>query len=434
MYQAKGYYLAKITPVVDTTGGDAHVTFNIDEGRHLAISGVDIQGEQGAEGRRRSSSAMKMKPEAFWFWRKGEFDDEKFQGDLSERIPKLYEQHGLIDAQIVKDTLLVDHSNGKGMLQVTVDEGKRYKVGTMEIVGNHHFTTDELDALLPVPGARSHDHAAPARECSGTRIETSARSTRPRGTTRPRPSATPTATKATSTRRCDRSSSASTRDSTPVVNLRWEIDEKTPATVNRIEILGNDYTNEACIREQLVILPGDVFNQDRLIRSYQNIQNLNFFESPLPPPDTKPANDQGDVDIIFRMKEKRTGSINFGASVGQGTGVGGFIGLTQPNLFGACKSASVQWQFGQFINDFQLSYTDPSVKQTRISGTVTAYHTQSRYTIADLGQSTSSGGSLQFGFPVRGSPYHPVLRVLRRRSSEIQRRTGVARHDDQSGV
>ena len=63
------------------------------------------------------------------------------------------------------------------------------------------------------------------------------------------------------------------------------------------------------------------------------------------------------------MKEKRTGSINFGASVGEGTGVGGFIGLTQPNLFGACKSASLQWQFGQFINDFQLSYTDPSVRQ-----------------------------------------------------------------------
>jgi len=91
--------------------------------------------------------------------------------------------------------------------------------------------------------------------------------------------------------------------------------------------------------------------------------------------------------------------------VGEGTGVGGFIGLTQPNLFGACKSASLQWQFGQFINDFQLSYTDPSVKQTRISATVTAYHTQSRYTIADLGQSTSSGGSLQWGFPVRGSPF-----------------------------
>ena len=34
------------------------------------------------------------------------------------------------------------------------------------------------------------------------------------------------------------------------------------------------------------------------------------------------------------MKEKRTGNVNFGASVGQGAGVGGFIGFDQPNLFG----------------------------------------------------------------------------------------------------
>ena len=86
------------------------------------------------------------------------------------------------------------------------------------------------------------------------------------------------------------------RDSVHVVNLRWEIDERIPATINRIDIAGNDYTNESCIREQLVILPGDVFNQDRLLRSYQNIQNMGFFESPLPPPDTRPANEQGDVD------------------------------------------------------------------------------------------------------------------------------------------
>jgi outer membrane protein insertion porin family len=403
MYQAKGYYLARITPVVDTTGGDAHVTFNIEEGRHLAISGVDVQGNKELKDDQ-IVGVMKVKPEAFWFWRKGEFDDEKFQGDLSERIPKLYEQHGLIDAQIVKDTLLVDHANGKGMLQVTVDEGKRYKVGTMEIIGNHHFTTDELMRFFPFQ----------AREPTITQRVRGMFGHKDRDVGSFDQTAWDDATTAVRNAYSNEGYiyaqvrpvvERSTRDSTPVVNLRWEIDEKTPATVNRIEILGNDYTNESCIREQLVILPGDVFNQDRLIRSYQNIQNLNFFESPLPPPDTRPANDKGDVDIIFRMKEKRTGSINFGASVGQGTGVGGFIGLTQPNLFGACKSASLQWQFGQFINDFQLSYTDPSVKQSRISGTVTAYHTQSRYTIADLGQSTSSGGSLQFGFPVRGSPF-----------------------------
>ena len=109
--------------------------------------------------------------------------------------------------------------------------------------------------------------------------------------------------------------------------------------MNRVEILGNDITSETCIRNQIFVVPGDVFRRDALIRSYQSIGNLGFFETPLPPPDTKPANEQGDVDIIFHVKEKRTGNVNFGASVGQGAGVGGFIGFDQPNLFGLCKRA-----------------------------------------------------------------------------------------------
>ena len=75
------------------------------------------------------------------------------------------------------------------------------------------------------------------------------------------------------------------------------------------------------------------------------------------------------------MKEKRTGNVNFGASMGQGTGVGGFIGLDQPNLLGRCKRAQIQWQFGSYINDFNGTYSDPNVRGSRISGSFTAYHT-----------------------------------------------------------
>ena len=60
-------------------------------------------------------------------------------------------------------------------------------------------------------------------------------------------------------------------DSTRYVDLRWEVEERTPAIVNRVEIFGNDYTQEPCIRDQLIILPGQVFNQDALIRSYQSL-------------------------------------------------------------------------------------------------------------------------------------------------------------------
>jgi len=190
-----------------------------------------------------------------------------------------------------------------------------------------------------------------------------------------------------------------------IVDLRWVIDEKAPAIINRIEIAGNDYTVESCIRDQLVIIPGDVYNQDRLIRSWQSIGNLGFFETPITPPDTRPANEQGDVDIIFNVKEKRTGNVNFGASVGQGLGVGGFIGLDQPNLFGKCKRGSLQWQFGRYVNDFNLTYSDPAIRQTRVSGTVSAYRSQARYTVADLGRSTRVGGSFEAGFPVPRSPF-----------------------------
>jgi outer membrane protein insertion porin family len=46
---------------------------------------------------------------------------------------------------------------------------------------------------------------------------------------------------------------------------------------------------------------------------------------------------------------------------------------------------ALQWQFGRYVNDFNLSYSDPSIRQSRLSGTVTAYRSQARYTVADLG-------------------------------------------------
>ena len=154
-----------------------------------------------------------------------------------------------------------------------------------------------------------------------------------------------------------------------------------------------------------MLLPGDVFRQDALIRSYQSVSNLGFFQQPLPFPDTRPANDQGDVDVIFRVSEKRTGNINFGASLGQGTGLGGFLGLDEPNLFGLGKRGRFQWQFGKNINDFDVSYTDPAFRDSRVSLTVGVHNTRLRYTIADLGQVKRRGGNVQLGFPVFNDRY-----------------------------
>jgi len=410
-YEKNGYYLARVT--IDSTmmpDGRIALRYAVDEGRRLAIAAIDVVGNEAVK-ESQVVSAMKTRPEGFWWFRRGEFDEDKYVGDLGERLPTLFSRLGFVDARITKDTLIVDRDRGKGLVQIGIDEGPRYRIGTFEVAGNRRFPTADLKRFYPfegidptltqrVKGLIKREAAAPEGIFDQGKWDEAIE-------------------KVNSEYRNNGYLYATIRpvverkfegpDSVPTVNLRWEIDEKNPAIVNRIEILGNDFTVDDCIRRQIFLVPGGPFNQQLLIRSYQSIGNLNFFESPMAFPDYKPINDQGDVDIVFRVKEKRTGSINFGASMGQGgVGFGGFIGLEQPNLFGLCKRGQLNWQYGRFFNDFTATYSDPALRGTRTSGTLSAYRTQSRFIVGNLGQNIRTGASLRFGLPVPWSYFSTV--------------------------
>ncbi|HYW33307.1 MAG TPA: outer membrane protein assembly factor BamA [Gemmatimonas sp.] len=401
VYEAAGYYLVQIkidsTPMPD---GRIALTYNVDEGRRLAISSIDVVGNSTIS-EKTIVGAMEIKPEGFWWFRKGEYDDDKYVGDIGDRIPELFAKLGFVDMRVAKDTLIVDRERGKGLIRVEVEEGPRYRVGTFEIAGNRVFNTETLKAFYPfagydptitqrVRGLISRAPEAPEGVFDQARWDEAGRKVKELYSDQGYLYAGVNPI-------VERTLDA---DSQPVVNLRWEIEERNPAIVNRINVLGNDYTSEDCIRRQIFLVPGGVFSQQALIRSYQNIGNLNFFEQPMPTPASRPINEQGDVDIDFTVKEKRTGSINFGASAGQGgVGFGGFIGLEQPNLFGLCKRGQLNWQYGRFFNDFTGTYTDPALRGTRISGSLSAYRTQSRFVVGNLGQNIRTGGSVRFGLP-----------------------------------
>ena len=171
------------------------------------------------------------------------------------------------------------------------------------------------------------------------------------------------------------------KDTTPgkkVVNVSWEVQEGNPAYVAHVTITGNTFTHERVVREQVLLLPGDTYSEDLLIQSYRNVQALGFFESPIPMPKIEP-NDKGDVDITFEVKEKQTGSINFGTALGGGTGVAGFLGYDQPNLFGQAKAGHLRWEFGQYSNNLEASYTDPAIKQSLISGSLSLFSSRDRF-------------------------------------------------------
>jgi outer membrane protein insertion porin family len=396
LYKHQGYYASRIKVIQLTPKpGRARVVFDVDEGQRVAISQVIVDGNK-----RFSDKAvvkhMASRPEGFWWFQKGEYDERTVEQDVRERLPNWYADQGFVDFQVTHDSLVSDSSGGKAVLRLKVDEGPVYRVGTFDIQGNRRFSSEELRALYPFGPVGPN--GAPVR---GSRPFS--RSDWSEATDKVQKlyanngyiyaQVQPEEVRRTGA------------GGTPVVDLRWNIREGSPATINKVEIVGNDVTHERVIREAIVMLPGDLFSQDRLIRSYQNVANLGFFQQPLAPPDVRPAANGQDVDIIFRVEERRTGNINFGASLGQGTGVGGFLGLEEPNLFGRGKRGKLQWQFGKNINDFTLSYTDPAIRESRISGTVSLFDSRARYSIGDLGRRKQTGGSFQLGFPFLGSRY-----------------------------
>lgn len=403
LYESRGYVLATVTADTGYIDGAVDLTFEIEEGGRLAVSGVRINGNHElSDGD--VIGAMAVKPEGFLWFRRGRYDDENYSGDLGQRIPELYASRGFIDMRILSDTLIIDREAGKALVELTVDEGPQYRVGRFDVVGNQRFSEPQIQGFYPF------DDAGPT--LSERVTDFIRRRERDPGVfdAGEWQSATQALTEAyqnegyISARVMPVVDRRPGSDSAPVVDLRWEVIEGGPAIINRVEILGNDYTEEACIRRELSLLPGAVFRRDLLIASYQSLSNMGFFEAPLPVPEVVPANEEGDVDIVFQVEEKRTGNVNFGASLGQGYGLGGFIGLDQPNLFGQCKRVAVNWQFGRYINDASISYTDPAIRGSLFGGTLSAYRTRSQFIVGDLGRQLRTGANVGLRFPVPNIP------------------------------
>ncbi len=405
LYKRQGYYTATVkVNELPQANGKVRIVYDIDEGNRVAISQVVVDSNTKYTDAQ-IVSHMASRPEGFWWFRKGEYDERKVEDDVRDRLPRFYADNGYIDFQVLHDTLVADSTGGKAVLHLTVDEGPIYRVGTFDISGNRRFSTEELMQLYPFGGAAASkpadSAAAPAAPVASGQPFSQADWDAATGKVQDayanngyiRAQVEPVQRRRTGP------------DGQPIVDLGWTIQENQIATVNKINIVGNDVTHERVIRSAIVLLPGAVFSKDLLIRSYQNVSNLGYFQQPMAPPAVDPVPGSPDVDITFRVEEKRTGNINFGASLGQGTGVGGFLGLEEPNLFGRGKRGRLQWQFGTNINDFTLSYSDPAIKESLLSGTVAIYDSRQRYTIKDLGQRRQIGGSIQLGLPFFGSRY-----------------------------
>jgi len=372
------------------------VIFRVNEGPRLALVRVEIEGNEALTDAQVRSS-MSTVEEGFFWYKPGELHRDEYRADLTDRIPAYYGKHGYIDLEIVGDTITVDTLTGKGRIQIRVREGEQYLVRLFEIEGNRRFPTSRLE-----------EYYAPVRdgELTPERLESG-----------DLPAFDETAFEEATMDIADLYRDAgylqvrvmpevvrNPPDSAglnPTVDVRLRIQEFNPAYIRTVSIVGNDYTHDRVIRKILLTLPGDIYSQQRLIQSVRNIQSLGFFET-LPPDEAiqiSPRED-GDIDIVFRVKERQTGNVNFGMSAAAVSGLAGFIGYDQPNLFGQAKIGHFRWLFGARTQDIEISYTDPELFGSRYSATLGLQSSRDRFQSFDLGTRRKTGGFFELGIPL----------------------------------
>lgn len=386
--------------LADPSGLDQfNVVFRVHEGPRLALARIEFSGNRAFTDSQIRSS-MSTSEEGFFWFRPGELHREQFRTDLSSNIPDFYAKYGYIDMEVLGDTIVVDTLTGKGKIEITINEGPQYLMKSFDIEGNTRFPSSQLAEYFPelvqtlLGGALSEEELNDIRppfdqQAFDEAIQKISDLYRDAGYL-----------SVNVMSQVDRVPADSAGES-PTVDALLVVREGQPAYIRTVQIVGNDYTHDGVIRKVLLTLPGDIYSQQLLIQSIRNLQTLGFFET-LPPDEAiqiQPRDD-GDIDLIFRVKEKQTGNVNFGISAAASTGLAGFIGYDQPNLFGQAKIGHFRWLFGRTAQDIEVSYTDPEILGTRNSLSVGLQSSREQFQTYSLGTRRQTGGYFELGFPV----------------------------------
>ena len=98
------------------------------------------------------------------------------------------------------------------------------------------------------------------------------------------------------------------------INLTFEIEETEKIYVEKINIFGNNITNEEVIRNQFYIDEGDPYNEILANKTVNEIKSLNFFKTV--DSEIIEGSEKGTKIINLTVEEKPTGEITAGAGFG----------------------------------------------------------------------------------------------------------------------
>jgi len=385
MYEDEGYPLAEVK--VDqfiNTYNEAQIRVRISEGEKVSVRSIKFSGNK-----RISSSdlkgAMEETSERKWwkFWDKARFNRKNYEQD-KQLIIDYYKEKGYRDAEITGDRLDFKNNREEVDITININEGPRYRIGNISFEGNKIYNDSVLAERLGVRNGNIYNQKKIQQNLRGN------------------PDQTDIASLYLDNGYLGFQAEVEekVRDNN-VVDLNIKIQENRQYRIGLISFSGNTKTHDKVIRRELFTLPGQYFNKTAMVRSLQQLNQLNYFNPESMNYDFIQRNDST-VDLVYILEERSSDQLNASVGYSQSFGLSGSLGLvfnnfdiTKPFSGGAGQILSFQWDFGTSgtYRTFSIGFSEPWLFNTPTSGGINIYDTKQSYTY----QIRETGGTVSFG-------------------------------------
>lgn len=358
-YLNKGFRFAKVTYDISVSEAtkEALINIHIDEGETYLVRKVSFAGNKTFADRQ-LRKLMKTRTRNLWMFRRGIFKEDVFNDDL-DRISLFHQDEGFLDVKVAPE---FDYDENKNRMHVSIaiEEGVRYMTGDVKFSGNKLFPDSDIWQQLAMLPGTVYSQRNLANDIDAVRKFYFSKGYMD--------------ARVIPETKLDRS--------TNKVDVAYTISEGDLYFVDKVKIRGNNKTKDIVIRRELRVYPGERFDIEKLEKSKERLTNLGYFDEITY--DTEPSTVPNRKDIVFRVKEKQTGELSFGAGFSSVDQFVGFAEIAQrnfdltnwPRFTGGGQSVSLRGRIGSISRNVEFNFTEPYLFNSKYSFSFDAYNTR----------------------------------------------------------
>jgi outer membrane protein insertion porin family len=369
LYKSKGFYNCKATAKLSyPTSQTADVRFVVEEGKKMTIAGINFQGNTSYD----NGDLKDVIQTSSWNWLSwltegGILKTEVLMQDAA-RLNAFYNNNGFIEAKV--GTPKVEEKDGELYVTFMINEGPRYRVGTVDIQGDLVEDKAKLISQLKIRKEKFLNRKV-LRQDTLKLSDIYAEHGYAFAELRPK---------------------ISKSEQGKRVNITFNADKGSMVYFNRVEIQGNTRTRDNVIRRDLLVQEGGVYDSRAIRRSTERLQRLGFFEEVTVTP--QPTMNEDEMNILVAVKEKSTGQFSIGAGYSSSDKMMFMGEISEDNFLGMGTKLAFSASLSAVTNRFNLNYTDPRIFDSNVSAGIDAFNWEREY---DDYTKESIGAGFRFG-------------------------------------